>query len=107
MPQLFGPHMVGETHNYNAAPVKVDGTSGVENSPVTWSVDDATLANAVPNTGVGNNSGVIVTLLKAGTVNVKATSTDESGTPYNTSFGVTIVDLPPNNTVGFTFTEVS
>lgn len=83
----------GDSVLFNYAPVKTDGTPGTEGSPVAVVANDPTLAALVPNPAVPNQSGSKCTLLKAGTVTVTVSSTNENGASYHTDFDIVIAPL--------------
>lgn len=101
------PIRVGDTINFNYSPQKTSGASGVENSPVTATADDSTLADVQPNTGVGNQSGSIVHMLKAGTVTITVASTNENNVPYHDAYQIVIADVPQDLTDHFQVIEVN
>jgi hypothetical protein len=101
------PIRVGDVINFNYSPAKASGAAGVENSVVTAAADDVTLATVVPNAGIGNQSGSTVTMLKAGTVTITISSTNEDKVPYHSQYAVVIAAVPVDLTDHFVVTEAN
>jgi hypothetical protein len=101
------PIKVGDVINFNYSPARTSGAAGVETSPVTAAADDQTLATVAPNTGIGNQSGSTVTMLKAGTVTITVSSTNENNVPYHSQYQVVIAALPVDLTDHFVVTEAN
>jgi hypothetical protein len=88
------PIKAGDVINYVYQPLKADGSAGTEGSPVTATANDPTLASIQPNTGIGNQTGSIITMLKPGTVTVTMVSTNEAGASYRSDFQIVIAEPP-------------
>lgn len=84
------PIKAGDVINYLYQPLRADGSAGTEGSPVTATANDPTIAAVQPNTGVGNQTGSTITMLKPGTVTITAVSTNESGASYSTAFQIVV-----------------
>jgi uncharacterized protein YjdB len=100
-------HPVGDTHLYQAKPVRADGTPGVAATTATWISDTPAVASVTANPEVSEDLQGTVQYLSAGTANITVASTNEAGTPYSSVFQVIVTAPPANPTVGFTFAELS
>jgi hypothetical protein len=101
-------HNVGETHRYQLAVLKQDGTTpGTTATPVVYSVDNPAIATVTPNTAVALNLQFDIAYLAPGTATVTATGTNEAGNPFSTQFQFVVTPVPPDLSASFVATEIS
>lgn len=106
-PMTVFTHPVGDSHLYQLAPLKTDGTPGATSTDVVYTSDNPTIASVTPNTGVAQSLQANIAYLTAGTANITATGTNEVGAPFSTTFQAVVTATPANNTDHFSVTEIS
>jgi uncharacterized protein YjdB len=110
MPATTFTHPVGDSHLYQIAILKDDGTPGTSSTDIVYAVDDPTIATVTPNNAVALDLQCTVVYLKAGTANITATGTNELGASFTAPCIVAVVTAPvapPNLSSGFSATEIS
>ena len=102
-------HPVGDSHLYQIAVLKDDGTPGTSSTPIVYAVDDPTIATVTPNNAAPLDLQCTVVYLKAGTANITATGTNELGATFTAPCIVAVVTpaVAPNLSSGFSATEIS
>jgi hypothetical protein len=107
MPEQVFTHPQGDTHLYQLAPLKTDGTPGTTSTPVVYSVDNPAVCSVTPNNAVALDLQCTVVYLTPGTANITATGTNEAGASFSTTFQCVVTAVVPNLTSSFSVTEVS
>lgn len=106
MQEVF-THPQGQTHLYQLALVKSDGTPGASSTPMTYAVDNPAIATVTANTAVAGNLQCTVNYLTPGTATITYTGTNEIGQPFSNTFQCIVTAVTPVLTIGATVTEIS
>ena len=100
-------HPQGDSHLYQLAPLKTDGSPGATSTDVVYTVDLPAIATVTPNVGVAQQLQSTVVYVAPGTATITATGTDEKGNPFTTQFQAIVTAVVPVLTDHFSVNEIS
>lgn len=108
MPATTFTHPQGDSHLYQLAILKDDGTPGTSSTDITYAVDDPTIATVTANNAVALDLQCAVVYLAPGTATISATGTDELGHEFTKPVITAVVTaVAPNLSSDFIATEIS
>lgn len=101
-------HPQGDSHLYQLAILKTDGTPGTSSTDIVYSVDDPTIATVTANNAVALDLQCTVVYLAPGTAIISATGTDELGHSFTKPVITAVVTaVVPNLSSDFSAAEIS
>src|SRR5450631_3347331 len=101
-------HPQGESHLYQLAITKDDGSPGTSSTPIVYAVDDPTIATVTPNNAAPLDLQCTIVYVAPGTATITATGTNELGATFTGPvIAATVTAVKPNLSSGFTATEIS
>lgn len=108
MPATSFSHPQGDSHLYQLAILKDDGSPGTSSTDIVYTVDNPTIASVIPNNAVPLDLQCTVLYLAPGTATISATGTDELGNTFTAPvIAATVTAVKPNLSSGFSVSEIS